>query len=165
MIACDASSLETRHLPSKAMCSWFQVLPSARVVRLATPLIWYLRTRRGVSWACAQVCQQRCGCANGWETVGCHGVAQEVSQRCLGSVLAPVVPPRHHARVTRRLVAQPPIGLAKVVVHGVRPVVVPRPHHDVRLLKADRSRFRDRNRAAPCAMMHGSEMRRAMLNE
>ena len=29
-------------LPSSAMCSWFQVLPSAIVVRLAIPVIWYL---------------------------------------------------------------------------------------------------------------------------
>ena len=30
----------THYAPSSAMCSWFHVLPSARVVRLATPLIW-----------------------------------------------------------------------------------------------------------------------------
>mmetsp|Transcript_45472 Transcript_45472/g.147759 ORF Transcript_45472/g.147759 Transcript_45472/m.147759 type:complete len:219 (-) Transcript_45472:1388-2044(-) len=66
--------------------------------------------------------------------------------------LVPVVPPRHHARVARRLVAQPPIGLAEVVVHRVGPVVVPRPHHDVRLRDAlcDAERMRDEtNRAKP----------------
>ena len=40
-MGCPTSSGDTRHFPSSAMCSWFQVLPSASVVRLATPAIWY----------------------------------------------------------------------------------------------------------------------------
>lgn len=36
----DFSSSDTKHLPSNARCSWFQVLPSAMEVRLPTPVIW-----------------------------------------------------------------------------------------------------------------------------
>mmetsp|Transcript_8845 Transcript_8845/g.28034 ORF Transcript_8845/g.28034 Transcript_8845/m.28034 type:complete len:537 (+) Transcript_8845:4514-6124(+) len=47
--------------------------------------------------------------------------------------LVAVVPPGHHARVLRRLVAQPPVGLAVVVHHHLLPSVCLGFEHDLRL--------------------------------
>ncbi len=38
---CNDTSGEMSALPTNAICSWFHVLPSARDVRLAIPLMWY----------------------------------------------------------------------------------------------------------------------------